>query len=1374
MDCGENMKVTHFHCGPVANESEVKAFTHIESRLRSTLGDDTWILLTNLAFSVTHQLQSDEIDIVAIGPPGVRVVEVKHWTPQWVSEHREIVEREADRVTLKAKRIGTTLRKSIPALKHVEGTILLTRESSKVKQWTEPPVRGVAICTLSQWKDAIGLDSAPSRRLRKGEVEVLARRLAPKSRVAVDGSLRRFAGFVNLDLQTPKDDRFHRIYCGVHAATQDPVILHLYDLSASDASNPEARARREHDALHRLQLYEWAPRILDSFQEAPGYAGEMYFFTVVNPAAPSIRKRCSDVSWETPTRLAFTRNAVRALSELHGESTDQAPVVHRNLTSDTLLVRHDNTPILTGFQVAKLPSKVSVASSGTPPGGWATEVAPEVRTDGLHAARHSSDVYSLCASLTELFQDRTDDEMSRQAVQLLNGGTAADPDARLGLDDLESELGRMLGESTPPPPPPPARYWTEGQVVPFRGREYRVVARLGAGGLGTTFKVVEIDSSTKEDRGTYVAKVAHDQESGERTIRAYSLARSHLGRHPTVSAIFEVAPEWRENEFTALMTWVDGAPLRDFLGVFPLLAEDQGEASGEALALRWLTSMCEALDVLHRNGLIHGDVSPSNLIVSGDDLVLTDYDFVAKTDKMVAAPGTMLYSPPSPQGARSASPADDIFALAASFFHVLFDEEPFRSREGVDKESGLNWEGVDRSEYATVAGFMDRATHADRTFRFRSVDGALDALHQSIPANIDPSPEGEVDQPVGVDIGSAGESGVTGQRREEEVEWLRSLLQSYPGSRWGNRETRGLDSEFAKRTYIATPIEDRLIEDVRARRVRLVVLCGNAGDGKTALLQNLADRLGVVRHQSSDRILKGRTEDGLVVRMNLDGSASWQGRSADELLDEFMSPFQNGSPSEDIAHLLAINDGRLLEWIENHDTLLTADLSAMLDVATGYDQAAEPTGSAAASHIRFVSLNQRSLVGSIIPGGESVQTTFLGSLVDRLYGGEQAQSVWAPCKTCSAQDRCEVFKAARMFGPEAVPGEPTAARHHARERLFAAIQAVHLRGETHITVRELRAALVYILFGVHHCIDYHAGDDRRGSGGPWPYWDRAFSAESPGRQGELLGDLVRFDPALEAHPRIDRYLLSSPPIDNARSTPRHHRLPLNSARRRAYFEWTTEEIEELTGEAKALGLARGQHLQQFRDIAIEGNSAEREILTKQLCHGISRLQALPPQALDRPDVVPLQISPRTPTETQFWVEKPMHRFRIEAQRMGDEAGVGLDRLHREVLLIYRYQNVDLEERLRLGAELFHLLLELKDGYQLGDDSSDETFAHLSIFVQRLVREDHRQLFAWSPMREDAVYRVSANLEQEVDDASVKVIQVLGIESTTEQSNAERR
>ena len=393
--------------------------------------------------------------------------------------------------------------------------------------------------------------------------------------------------------------------------------------------------------------------------------------------------------------------------------------------------------------------------------------------------------------------------------------------------------------------------------------------------------------------------------------------------------------------------------------------------------------------------------------------------------------------------------------------------------------------------------------------------------------------------------------------------------------------------------------------------------------------------------------------------------------------------------------------------------------------------------SASESHIRFINLNQRSLVGGIAADAVDIETSFLVDLLYSLYGGEKASEIWAPCETCSAQDRCEVRRAMRRFGPKGLPGMvPEDERKRARKRLFEMLQAVHLRGETHITVRELRATLVYTLFGVHFCRDYHNGLDA-----PLPYWDRAFSPESPGRQGEVLQELMRFDPALEAHPQIDRHLLRTPSVDTPGGAPHYPGLTLREARRRAYFEWTEDDINGLTGDPNALGLAQARHYPKFQNFPIDKNNLDD--LCKKLCGGIARLENLPPQAFDRPGVIPLRITPRTPTETAFWVEKPITAFRLEADLPAEAAG--LDRLHRQALLIYRYRDGRRKESLRLGADLFHLLLELSDGYQLGDVSTDDTFAQLSIFVQRLVREDDRKILAYNPMRDDAIYEISAEI-----------------------------
>jgi hypothetical protein len=99
-----------------------------------------------------------------------------------------------------------------------------------------------------------------------------------------------------------------------------------------------------------------------------------------------------------------------------------------------------------------------------------------------------------------------------------------------------------------------------------------------------------------------------------------------------------------------------------------------------------------------------------------------------------------------------------------------------------------------------------------------------------------------------------------------------------------------------------------------------------------------------------------------------------------------------------------------------------------------------------------------------------------------------------------------------VFGAVALRDQRTGPR--LRARLADVLQAAHLRGEVHITARELRAALAFIFFGVHDCGELHAEPEWT----PPRYWDRAFAADAPQRQGELLAELARFDPALDSNP----------------------------------------------------------------------------------------------------------------------------------------------------------------------------------------------------------------------------------------------------------------
>ncbi len=1297
------MKVELVACAPPVNESERRAANRLETGLISRPGDARWVLFTNVLFSARPEQQPDEIDIVAVGPPGVRIIEVKHWTASWAKRHPEIVEREADRVTMKARRLGTTLRQSVPGLDFVAGVFLVTETAARVRELVRSgPVRGVPVIPLHKWPDAVALDDPTS--LTPGEIEVLVHQLERRQRRVPTGPLHRVAGYTSLVPLPSPESPFHRIFRGVHASRKDRVILHLYDLSAGgDPKRPE----RQWSFLHRLQEYRWAPRIVDSLQDVPGHDGEAAFFTLADSEAPGLNERAADRAWGTAARIEFAGRAVKALGQFLGVA--EAGGGLRNpgpLTHDAIRVHDDRGPIFAG-----LAGSYPLSTSAPRPGERAPRATPGDDAPGTGIAKVERDeptvVKELVESLIGLFEERSD-SASRSATRILARGRRSQA-SREGLVSIRKGLQRLAAKESARPPVPLAESWTDGQEVSSGGCRYRIVSRLGRGADAPSFRVVELHAQSGAELGSFVARVARDEARGTALRNAHARAHS-LPDHDGLAPIAAVAPEWKPGEFVTLAPWIEGEPLREYDGLLAIHAEEIGDPSTEALVTRWLERLALALDVMHRNGLVHGAVNPDHIIVSGDDVVLTGFDSVTR----IGGDGR--------ESAESAplTPGDDFRGLAEAFSLVLRQDDP-DPRGGEEDRPGP---GVDTASFPVVAPFLERAMDPDPSQRFRSAAEVLGSLR---PARPEPIP-----LPV--------------TRTQNRVEWLRRLLESYPGSRWGNRETRGLDSDFAARTYVPTELEDSLHQDIEERRARLVILCGNAGDGKTALLQHLVMRLGLEGSSSAQRTLEVRLPDGGTVRMNLDGSASWEGRSANDLLDEFLAPFQEGAPDEDIVHLLAVNDGRLLEWISDYETHHHGHPTPLTEALTNAIEEGEAPD---ASHIRFVNLNHRSLVGSSQTDGTGAPR-FLDGLVDALYGGARAEDIWRPCQTCSAQERCEVFRAARVFGP--APLAPEEVRAQARKRLYDALRAVHLRGETHITIRELRGALVYILFGTEDCSDYHASDRpvARWAG----YGERAFAPESAARQGEVLRELVQFDPALESDAELDRTLWRTHLAH--RSGGEWIRLgsdELGTLRRWAWFGITAsaDGTPSLVDHAP-VALAGGANLSRFEALARPGSHQDA---VRDLCAGISRLQLLPSAALKRDGVVPLPITPRTPTETAFWVEKRLDSFRVEPvlPRTGDGAG----RLHRQARLLYRYGD-GREEELRLGAGLFHLLLELSDGYQLGDVATDGTFAQLSIFVRRILQEDERTIMAWNPMREDAIYRVSAAVEE----ASGQPLQLLRI------------
>lgn len=1276
--------VRHLPCGEFVNASEKMAVERLRAKLISRGGD--WIILSNLHHAQHPNLRSDEMDIVVIGANGVHVIEVKHWDVSYLKQHLLTAEAEAERINTKSKRVAGKLRQKLnPGF--VVPRLLLTRGEIKFDVARRLQLRGVAVFGLPEWSDLLSVDGQAL--LSPEQIEWAAKLLVPTAKVALSGDVRRFANLINLERLSDKADAFHRVFRGQHPTRRDWVILHLYDLSASEDKQALELAGREFETIQRWQKSPNVPSLLDSFQDVEGYPGELYFYSMVDPAAPSIQERRKDAAWDIPTRLAFARAAVTALAQFHQPDVPGlTPLIHRRITPESLRVRHNGQPLFTDFSLTQLQDAQTIRMASVDLGAVAPFVAPEIQKGGLGAADTRSDVFALCATLLPLFDG--DDVLAGQVRAILQGGCSEDPETRSTLTELSSQLTGVDTPASTESKLPAPDYWDEDTIVPFQNSRYKIVGRLGQGGVGQTFKVVELDAHSDEKFGTYVAKVVRHAEDGDVALRAYRKVRAYT-THPHLSAIHEIAPAWDANGFVALMKWVDGMPLQDLIGVLSLYAEDVAETSVEQLATRWLSDLCGALGELHRVDLVHGDVSPRNIIVQGGAVTLTDYD-TATDAGVLPRGGTLPYSSPSVQGKTAIHPSDDVYALAAAFFHALADRDPFTYGAERRKDRGLNWQEVQGLDL--LRPFLDRATAPNAQERFRDALTAQTFL-QGLLSTPDTAAPNETRWPPTL--------------TPNHVPWLRSLLSAYPGSRHGNSETRGLDSRFALATYVETRLDRVLLAEIESGKVHLVILFGNAGDGKTAFLQHLAQRLGMSDLHSARRVWSLRLGNGKQLKVNLDGSAAWQGKSANQLLNELFKPFHSPDYSRGRVHIIAINSGKLLEWIEEQpeDTYLTEQLRQVLmgeevELDAGF---------------RLIDLNQRSLVGGVDLGSRDLTTHFLESLLNRFLDGE-GEDPWEPCSTCTAQNRCTAWHSV-----QALRDTDNALRLRLRHRLTDALQACHQRGEIHITARELRAAISYIFFGVHDCTDLHDNPDLR----PLRFWQRAFDAQSPHRQGELLAELARFDPALEAHPALDRKLLKEAVAGAGEGR-------LAEGRRRAWFTYPSGQGE------LPIRLANGRHFTRFRDVPLLDEQSRNRLMTD-LCQGIARLENLPDTALSyeyRPHGVPLRITPRTPTETALWVVKPLDRFRLEAPLPHHVNG--LEALHTHLRLVYRYTDGQ-EERLSLGLELFHLLLELQEGVQLSGVAQEGIFANLGVFTQRLARENARELYGWHPSEARQVFRL---------------------------------
>ncbi|WP_046470535.1 serine/threonine protein kinase [Allosalinactinospora lopnorensis] len=202
---------------------------------------------------------------------------------------------------------------------------------------------------------------------------------------------------------------------------------------------------------------------------------------------------------------------------------------------------------------------------------------------------------------------------------------------------------------------------------PERIGRYRLIGRLGAGGMGQVFF-----GRSAGGRAVAIKRIhphmATDASFRERFAREVTAARQVSGAFtaPVIDADTEGAMPW------LVTSYVPSLPLDEAVRRFGPLPEH---------TLRVLaTGLAEALSEIHRVGLIHRDLKPGNVLLAEDGPRVIDFGIArategtAATQSIIGTPGFM--SPEQIQGERM-TPTSDMFAYGAVLVYAASGAGPF-------------------------------------------------------------------------------------------------------------------------------------------------------------------------------------------------------------------------------------------------------------------------------------------------------------------------------------------------------------------------------------------------------------------------------------------------------------------------------------------------------------------------------------------------------------------------------------------------------------------------------------------------------------------------------------------------------------------------
>jgi serine/threonine protein kinase len=257
---------------------------------------------------------------------------------------------------------------------------------------------------------------------------------------------------------------------------------------------------------------------------------------------------------------------------------------------------------------------------------------------------------------------------------------------------------------------------------------YRIVARLGGGGMGEVFQVEHLITKRVEALKILSGQASGTPEQRQRFLREIQLQASLS--HPNIAAVHNAF--WENDRLVMIMELISGRSLGSLL------------AEGRTPLRQCIDYACQALaalDYAHERGVVHRDISPANMIVTeGGTLKLMDFGLAkSMTNLRLTQSGTLVGSLyyTSPEQVRGCSEADgrsDLYSLGAVLYEMatgtkpFYSENPFTLMLAHVEQAPRRPSEVDASLPAELDDVLLKALEKDPEKRFQSAERFRRAL----------------------------------------------------------------------------------------------------------------------------------------------------------------------------------------------------------------------------------------------------------------------------------------------------------------------------------------------------------------------------------------------------------------------------------------------------------------------------------------------------------------------------------------------------------------------------------------------------------------------------------------------------------------------